>query len=50
MADGAIGPELTQAFAEAQRTQQLITAETMNHQNVMKRLEAMKNAFMAIKG
>lgn len=37
------------AFADAQAAQAAITAETTKHQTIMKTLEAIKNAFQAIK-
>lgn len=49
MADAANLQTMTKAFADAQNIQAEITAETMKHQSVMKLLEAIKNAFQAIK-
>ena len=40
---------MQEAFGDAQIAQAEITAETIKHQTVMKTLEAMKNAFQAIK-
>ena len=41
--------QMTAAFADAQAAQAQITTETMQHQTIMKTLEAIKNAFQAIK-
>ncbi|MEM6340365.1 MAG: hypothetical protein AAF729_04405 [Pseudomonadota bacterium] len=41
--------QMKAAFADAQEAQAQITSETMKHQTIMKTLEAIKNAFQAIK-
>jgi hypothetical protein len=41
--------QMKEAFADAQAVQAEITSETMKHQSIMKTLEAIKNAFQAIK-
>lgn len=41
--------QMKDAFADAQAAQAEITSETMKHQTIMKTLEAIKNAFQAIK-
>lgn len=41
--------QMQAAFAAAQEQQAAITSATMEHQSIMKTLEAIKNAFMAIK-
>lgn len=47
-ADTAIA-DMQEAFANAQINQSLITQMTINHQSVMKALEAAKNAFQQLK-
>lgn len=41
--------QMQAAFSDAQKAQAEITSETIKHQTIMKTLEAIKNAFQAIK-
>lgn len=41
--------QMADAFSKAQETQAAITAQTTEHKTIMSVLEAIKNAFQAIK-